>query len=106
MGDNDGQREENMRALNHIQDEPLHPQDDTEDWAEVVQWLRDNWESVPLHDRMALKRLLTRISAVNDEERRELALLEAEYSARRDALVKRFETRRERIRESFRKATS
>lgn len=89
-----------------MNDEPIHPQDDDEDWPEVVQWLRDNWESIPVHDRMALKRLLSRISEVNKDEKRELETLEAEYSEKKDALAKRFETRRERIRESFRKATS
>ena len=85
--------------------EPLHPQDDAEDWPEVLRWLRENWELLDISERWALKRLLDRIAEVNQSERGEIAELDAEYAKKRQAVLDTHERRRERIRADFRRVT-
>lgn len=82
-----------------------HPQDQEEDWEETKRWLYENWLVIPVSDRMALKRMLSRISEVNDAERSRLAELDAEYQANRQTILDKHEKRREVIRDAFRKAT-
>lgn len=85
--------------------EPPHPNDDIEDWAEVLAWLRENWESIPLVDRWSLKKMLDRVAQVNQSEREQIANLDRIYAQDKKEILEKHEKRREQIRQDFRKAT-